>query len=152
MQKSLKGEVKKWIRALNSRSIHNFRRFEALFLEKWEEKKKFVQMLTLYNQLKRVNDESIKNLSSRFNTIYNSLPEDCKPPEGMAKLHYAEAFDDEFAMFLRERRSVTLANMMSDPIEVEINMMYSKRGRYKVEARKIKRRTTSFYLFFRSKV
>ena len=79
-----------------------------------------------------------KKKSSRFNTIYNSLPEDCKPPEGMAKLHYAEAFDDYFALFLRERRSATLADMMSDAIEVEINMMSSKRGRYKVEARKVK--------------
>ena len=73
-------------------------------------------MLTLYNQLRRGNDESIKNISSRFNTIYNSLPEDCKPLEGMAKLHYAEAFDDEFALLRRERRSTTLVDMMSDAI------------------------------------
>ena len=56
----------------------------------------------------------------------------------MAKLHYAEAFDDEFALFLRERRSTTLTDMMSDAIEVEINMMSSKRGKYKYETRKIK--------------
>ena len=53
---SLKGEVKKWFRALTPRSIHNFCRFESLFLEKWEEKKSFVQMLTLDNKLKRGND------------------------------------------------------------------------------------------------
>ena len=101
----------------------------------WEEKKKFVQMLTCYNQLKRGFDESIKNFSSRFNTIYNSLPADCKPPEGMTKLHFAEAFDDDFSLFLRERRSPTLAQMMFYTIEVEINMMSSKRGRYKVDTR-----------------
>lgn len=95
-------------------------------------------MLTLYNQLKRGNYESINNFSSRFNIVYNSLPEDCKPPEGMAKLHYAEAFDDDFALFLRESRSATLTDMMSDAIEVEINMMSSRRGRYKVETRKVK--------------
>ena len=92
-------------------------------------------MLTSYNQLKKGPNESIKILSSRFDTIYNSLPTNCKPPEGMAKLHFAEAFDDEFALFLRERRYASLADMMSDAIEVEINMMSSKRGRYKVEAR-----------------
>lgn len=62
----------------------------------------------------------------------------CKPPKGMAKLHYAEAFDDGFSLFLRERRSATLADMMSDAIEVEINMMSSKRGQYKYETRKVK--------------
>ena len=53
----------------------------------------------------------------------------------MAKLDFAEAFDDEFALFLREGRSASLEDVMSDAIEVEINMMSSKRGRYKVEAR-----------------
>lgn len=56
-------------------------------------------MLTCYNQLKRGIDESIKNFSSRFNTIYNSLPTVCKPPKEMAKLHFAKASDDEFALF-----------------------------------------------------
>ena len=92
-------------------------------------------MLTNSNQLKRGNDESIKNFSFRFNTIYNSLPTDCKPPEGMAKLHFAEAFDNEFTLFLRERRSQTVAQMMSDVVEMEINMMPYKRGRYKVDQR-----------------
>ena len=39
------------------------------------------------------------------------------------------------AFFLRERRSQTLSQMMSDVVEVEINMMSSKRGRYKVDPR-----------------
>ena len=76
-------------------------------------------MLTQYNQLRRRNDESVKSFSSRFNMIYNSLPVQCKPPEGMAKLHYAEAFDDKFELFLRERISSTLVDMMNDAIEVE---------------------------------
>lgn len=96
-------------------------------------------MLTFYNQLKRGPDESIKSFSARFNIVYNSLPTDYKPLVGMAKLHFAEAFDDEFALFLRERRSPTLAQMMSNAIEVEINMMSSKRGRYKVDARETRK-------------
>ena len=56
----------------------------------------------------------------------------------MAKLNYAEAFNDEFPLFLRERRSATLANMMNDAIEVEINMMSYKRGKYKFETRRVK--------------
>ena len=60
-------------------------------------------MLTAYNHLKRENNESIKNFSARFNSIYNSLPVDYKPPEGMAKLHFAEAFDGEFALFSKRK-------------------------------------------------
>ena len=94
-------------------------------------------MFTQYNHLKRGNDESFKSFSLGL-TIYNSLPVQCKPPEGMEKLHYAEAFDDEFALFLRERRYFTFADIMNDAIEVEINMMYSKRGKYISETRKVK--------------
>ena len=39
---SLKGEVKKWFRALTPRSIVNSRVFEQFFLDKWEEKKNYV--------------------------------------------------------------------------------------------------------------
>ena len=91
-------------------------RFVTIFLDKWEENKNSVQMLTAYNHLKREKNESIKKFSTKFSSVYNSLPEDCKPPEGMAKLHFVEAFDDEFALFLRERRSPTLERMMSDAI------------------------------------
>ena len=70
--------------------------------------------------------------------IYNSLPIQCKPLEGMANFHYAKAFDDGFSLFFREIRSTTLADMMYDAIEVEINMMSSKRGKYKSDTRKVK--------------
>ena len=115
---SLKTDVKDWFRGLVARSVTGVEVFYTTFLDRCEEKKNHVQMLTNYNQLKRGNDESIKNFSFRFNTIYNSLPTDCKPPEGMAKIHFAEAFDDEFALFLRERRSPTLAQIMSNAMEV----------------------------------
>jgi hypothetical protein len=106
---SLRADVKEWFRGLAAGSINTIEGFYVMFRDRWEEKKNYVQMLTIYNQLKRGNDESIKNFSLRFNTVYNSLPIDCKPPEGMAKLHYVEAFNDEFSLFLRERRSQTLA-------------------------------------------
>ena len=41
----------------------------------------------------------------------------------MAKLHYANAFDNDFALLLRERKSATLPTMFTDALEVEANMM-----------------------------
>ena len=95
-------------------------------------------MLTQYNQLKRGNDQVVKKFSDRFNKIYNALPVQCKPPEGMAKLHYAEGFDDDFTLLPRERRSATLADMMNDAIEVEVNLMASKKGKYIFDAKIVK--------------
>ena len=56
----------------------------------------------------------------------------------MAKLHYAEDFDDGFALLLRERRWATLAEMMDDVIEVEVNLMASKKGKYRFDNKKVK--------------
>ena len=46
---SLKVDVKDWFRGLAVSSILDINRFHAIFLEKWEEKKNSVQMLTCYN-------------------------------------------------------------------------------------------------------
>ena len=39
--------------------------------------------------------------------VYNSIPIDIKPLVGTAKLHYDDAFDGEFALLLRERKSTS---------------------------------------------
>ena len=75
-----------------------------MFLDRWEEEKNYVQMLTQYNQLRRGNEESVKSFSSRFNMIYNSLPIQCKPQEEwqsyimhnplMMNLHYSLGKED----------------------------------------------------------
>ena len=135
---SLVGEVKKWFRTLPAGSILNSQHFEQIFLNKWQEKKNLVQMLTQYNQLKRGNEKIVKRFSEKFKRTYNALPNECKPPKGMAKIHYVEGFDDDFSLLLRERRSTTLADMMNDAIEVEVNLMASKKGKYIFETKKVK--------------
>ena len=55
--------------------------------------------------------------------VYNSIPADIKPSPKVAKLHYADAFDNDFALLLRERNSNTLLTMFTDTLEVEANMI-----------------------------
>ena len=68
--------------------------------------------------------------------VYNSIPRDIKPSAAVAKLHYVRAFDNDFAFSLRERKSVSLAAMFTDALEVEANMM----GSGKMKQRDIDRR------------
>ena len=71
--------------------------------------------------------------------VYNSIPEDIKPSAAAAKLHYAEAFDNEFSFSLRERNSVSLAAMFSDSLEVQANMMASGKMKQRdIDRRKIR--------------
>ena len=45
---------------------------------------------------------------------YDAILVDVKPPPATAKLHYDDAFSSEFTLLLRERRYVSLKDMMND--------------------------------------
>lgn len=71
----------------------------------------------------------------RFMRVYISIPADVKPLAGAAKLHFADAFDSDFSLILREIRYATLTYMIDDVVEVEANLMVSGKMKGKVEVR-----------------
>ena len=83
-------------------------------------------------------NESVQNFSARFMRTYESILVDLKPPSGAVKLHYGDAFDSEFTLLLREKRSTSLENMMDDSIEVEVNLLASNKIKQKLESRRVK--------------
>ena len=127
----MSGEAKKWFKDLPNGSIVNFQAFQNAFLDRWDDKQNPLQLLSQYNSLKKGGFESVHEFSSRFMRAYNSIPEDIKPSPAAAKLHYAGAFDNDFAFSLRERKSATLAAMFTDALEVEANMMASGKMKHR---------------------
>ena len=69
---------------------------------------------------------------------YESIPPDVKPPPRATKLYYADAFDSEFTLLLRERISISLTDMMDDAIEVEVNLLASNKTKKKNENTRVK--------------
>jgi hypothetical protein len=65
--------------------------------------------------------------------VYNSILNEVKPDHGAGQLRYADTFDSDFALLLRERRSNTLDDMMNDVIEVEVNLMALGKIKYNSE-------------------
>jgi hypothetical protein len=122
---SLAGEVRKWFRSLPTTSIQNFEAFETSFLAKWGDKKNPLQFLTHYNNMRRSHDETVHEFSARFIKVYNSIPTEVKPPSRASQLRYVDSFESDFAFLLREIRSTSLDDMMSEAIEVEVNLMAS---------------------------
>ena len=70
--------------------------------------------------------------------VYDVILAEVKPPVGAAQLHYVDSFDSYFALLLKERRSMSLNDMMNDSIEVEVNLMTSRKMKQKTETRKVK--------------
>ena len=61
---SLLGEANKWFRDLPARSIATFEAFQTSFLERWDDKKSPLQVLSQYNNLKKGGFESFHEFSS----------------------------------------------------------------------------------------
>jgi len=75
--------------------------------------------------MKKPSKETVQELSAHFMKVYNSIPAEFHPPLEVAQLRYVNSFNNDFAMLLRERRSENLDAIMSNAIEVEVNMMVS---------------------------
>ena len=58
--------------------------------------------------------------------VYNDIPSQFKPPSSATQPQYAEDFDSEFTLWLSERKSASLIDMINDGIEVEINLTSTK--------------------------
>jgi hypothetical protein len=137
---SLFGEARKWFRGLAPGSITGIEALDEAFLRHWGDKKDFLYYITEFGSLKRKEGESVSDFSKRFNKMYNKIPDEIKPTETSAKITYASAFDPEFCLLLRERRSTSLAHMQDAALEVESNIVASDKLRGKSDRDRRKNR------------
>jgi predicted component of viral defense system (DUF524 family) len=86
-----------------------------------------VYYITEFGALKRKNNEFVSDFTKRFNKMYNKIPAEIKPTETSAKITFSNAFDVEFSLLLRERRSATLSLMQEVDVEVEENILAAER-------------------------
>jgi len=124
---SLDGEARKWFRELTPRSITNIEALHDAFLKKWGDKKDLLYYHTEFGNLKRENGESLPDFNKRYNRMYSKIPVEVKPTPISTKLSYANAFDSDFCLLLRERRCATLADMQDVALEVESNIIAAEK-------------------------
>jgi hypothetical protein len=136
--KSILGEFRKWFKSLPVTNIPNFDNFETILLGRWCNNKNPLQLLTQYNNLKRLPIETFQEFSTKFMKVYNSIPDQVKPPPRAAQVHYVDAFKSEFSLLLRQRGSTSLNDMMNDEIELEVNLDASGNIKLQIEAEKKK--------------
>jgi hypothetical protein len=131
---SLTGDIKKWFKALPSASVPDLVTFQRSFLDRWEVKKNPLQILSEYETIRRNQGESVQDYCTHLNNLYNAIPAEIKPPQGLALIKFPDGFDVDMSYQLRERNSTTLANMQKSAISVEANLLV-KRARQRSERR-----------------
>jgi len=60
--------------------------------------------------------------------MYNDVPTNIKPPQGLALLNFPDGFDVDMAYQLREHDPTTLEDMQKNVVSVEANLL-AKRAR-----------------------
>ena len=73
-------------------------------MRQWGDMKDHTYYITEFGVLKRKKHKTVANFSKRFNKMYGRIPIEIKPSEISAKLTYANSFDHDFSLHLRERR------------------------------------------------
>jgi hypothetical protein len=131
---SLTGEVKKWFKTLRVASITDIVSFHRSFLDRWEVKKNPLQILSEYENIIRNQGETVHDYCTRFNNLYNAIPTDIKPPQGLALIKFPDGFDADMSYQLRERNSATLEDMHKSVVSVEANIL-ARRARQRTERR-----------------
>ena len=109
---------------------------DDIFLKHWGERRDHLYYITEFSNLKRENGESVSNFTKRFNNIYNNIPTEIKPTDTLARITYANAFDSDFCLLLRERRSASLSLMQDASLEVESNILASQKVKGKIDRKK----------------
>ena len=64
-------------------------------------KKDPLSILSEYDNIKRNVGESVQDYCIRFNSIYNAIPADIKPPRGSALIKFLDGFNLDMAYQLR---------------------------------------------------
>lgn len=91
-------------------------------------KKNPLQILFEYENIKRNVGESVQDYCVRFNAVYNAIPANIKPLEGLALLKFPDSFDADMAYQLWECDPTTLEDMQNNVMSVEENLL-AKRER-----------------------
>ena len=89
------------------------------------EKRDHLYYIIEFSNLRRENGESVSNFTKIFNNMYNKIPTEIKPIGTSAMITYANAFDSDFCVLLRERRSTSLSLMQDATLEVESKILAS---------------------------
>ena len=68
--------------------------------------------------------------------MYSKIPTEIKPIDTSARIIYANAFDSDFCLLLRERRSASLSLIEDAALEVESNILASQKVKGKIDNKK----------------
>jgi hypothetical protein len=123
---SLEENARSWYNSLPEKSIKSWQAFHDAFMKIWVIRKDGRLMLTQFHEIKKKDNETIREFDQRFGKLVEQIPDDLKPRDGAILLQYTNAFDGKFGFMLRDKFPKTLEEAQEWAGKIEENMLASK--------------------------
>jgi len=94
---SLIDDVRPWFRALLVNSIADPEALYQTFINKWEKKKDPLHILSEYDTIRKGPQEVVLDYCARFNSVYNAIPQNLRPPPDLALYKFHDGFNSDMA-------------------------------------------------------
>jgi len=92
---SLTKEALDWFRGLPENNLTSYDAFSNLFKSRWSKKVDGGILGTQFNQVKKKENETVKEFITRFDRLYNQIPTDYRPTASYVRLFYMNAFEGQ---------------------------------------------------------
>jgi hypothetical protein len=96
-------------------------------MSRWETKRDG-RLLTHFNEMRKKENESVKEFDTRFDNLLKNTPIDISPKDGVVLLLYANALEGQFWFMLRDNSPKILVQAEKSATKIEENILA-----YKVE-------------------
>jgi hypothetical protein len=79
-----------------------------------------------FNQIKKKENETVKEFNTRFDRLYNQIPTEFCPTTSSVCLLYMNAFEGKFHFILKDKKPTSLAQAKEYSVDIEENLLDSR--------------------------
>jgi hypothetical protein len=123
---SLTEEALDWFRGLPDNHLTSYDAFSNSFKNRWSTKADGGTLGAQFNQIKKKENEMVKEFNSRFDRLYNQIPTDFHPTTSSVHLLYMNAFEGKFRFILKDKKPTSLALAKEYSVDIEENLLDSR--------------------------
>jgi hypothetical protein len=123
---SLTEEALDWFRGLPDNHLTSYEAFSNLFKSRWSTKKDSGTLGAQFNQIKKKENEIVKEFNTRFDRLYNQIPTEFRPTASSVCLLYMNAFEGKFHFILKDKKPTSLAQAKEYSVDIEENLLDSR--------------------------
>jgi hypothetical protein len=138
---SLTEDAQRWFRGLPDNHLASYDDFAKLLKSRWSTKKDSRMLLAQFNQIKKKENETVKEFDIRFDKLYDHISTDLRPPTTIVRVLYMNAFEGQFAFLLKDKAPDTLAKAKEYSTQIEENLLSSRIDPFQFPQAKVEAKT-----------